>query len=71
MGQSTCVGWVLTPILHKLSQGNPALQAVVQRFGGGRSIGNALALKQHPLVQGVKQRFGFGLPDAASLTCPP
>ena len=48
----------------KPAQCHPAFQAVVQRFGSRRPVGDALALQQHPLVQSIEQWFGFGLPDA-------
>ena len=42
------------PVLHKPGQCNPAFQAVVQRFGGGRPIGEARSNVPSPRLRSTK-----------------
>lgn len=47
------------PVFYEARQCIPASEAVVQRFGRGRVIGDLLPVEQHPFVQGIEQRFAL------------
>jgi len=39
------------PVIHKAGERTPALEAVIDRSGRGRAIGNLLPVRHQPLVQ--------------------
>jgi hypothetical protein len=39
------------PVVHKARERPPALEAVIDRSGRGRAIGNLLPVRNQPLVQ--------------------
>ena len=55
------------PVIQKLCQCSPALEAVIKRLGSRRAVRDSLALQQHPLLKCVRQWFGLGLADLQPL----
>lgn len=55
------------PVIGKADECSPALEAVIQRLGGGRSVGHLAPLLRHPFVQGVQERPRSLLPNCEAL----
>jgi len=49
-------------VVEVTGQRRPALEAVIERFGGGAAVRDLLAGEAHPLVEGIGEGSGPGLP---------